>query len=71
MGMGQVIKGKYVIQVTVDGKTMWFNGARPFVEDIDKAFICTDLRSAEKNAKRIIDFYGFTYKIVALSINTV
>ncbi len=64
------IENKFIIEVTVNGKQMWWNGAAPFVDDINKAFICPDEKSLVKNLNRIIDSYGFVCKSIGLKITT-
>jgi hypothetical protein len=64
------IKNKYIIEVTDPrfDKTYWYNGSKPFVDIIEKAFICPHKKSAEENYRRVTEIYGYKCKIVPLEI---
>ena len=52
------ITNKYILEVGGFLRRMWWNGSKPFVDNINKAFICPNLKSAQNNAKRVESFYG-------------
>jgi hypothetical protein len=60
---------KYIIECKIDGKTYWWNGSKPFVDNINKAFICPNRKSAVKNLAHIVSFYGYNPTAVYLDIN--
>jgi hypothetical protein len=62
------ITNKYIIEVYGFHEQAWWNGSKPFVFDINKAFICPHLKSAENNKKHLDDFYGCECRIVPLKI---
>jgi hypothetical protein len=64
------ITNKYIIEVFGFDERMWWNGSKPFVNDINKAFICPHKKSAETNKEHLDDFYGCDCRIVPLKIVT-
>ena len=64
------ITNKYIIEVFGFPTRHWFNGAKPFVDDINKAFICPHLKSAEGNKQMIDNVYGYKNHIIPLKIKT-
>ena len=65
-----VIENKYIIEVFGFDTRHWWNGSKPFVDNINKAFICPNLKSAETNKQRIDEFYGCETRIIPLEIKT-
>lgn len=72
------IENKYIIKVFIpaceqhnfDGNDfMYWNGASPFVSELNKAFICPHKKSADGIVDRIKSFYGFKYEQIELSIS--
>jgi len=63
------IENKFIIEVGGFTERMWWNGSKPFVNDINKAFICPNRKSAETNKKKIDDFYGCDCYIIPLEIS--
>ncbi len=53
------IRGKYIIEVFGFSRRMWFNGAKPFVDDINKAYIIPNKKSLEKKKKVLLFFHSF------------
>ncbi len=64
------ILNKYIIEVYGFDTPHWWNGSKPFVDDIQKAFICPSLESAHNNKRKIDDFYGYECRLVLLEIKT-
>ena len=64
------ITNKYIIEVFGFPVRHWWNGSKPFVDDINKAFICPSLKSAEKNKRTIDEGYGYKNHIIPLKIET-